>query len=75
MFDYLAEIDVLAHLLTVSDLFMQYHVISTSESVFVRTISVGGTSVLKMLSSEDGEYVYVMTQEKVQCIKVAWSMY
>ena len=44
---------------------MQYLVLNESESLFVRTIPVGGTSVLKMLSSEDGEYVYVMTQEKV----------
>ena len=44
----------------------QYHVRSDSEAVWVRTIPVGGASVLKMLSSDNGEYVYVMTQEKVR---------
>ena len=39
---------------------------SDSEAVLVRTIPVGGASVLKMLSSDNGEYVYVMTQEKVR---------
>ncbi len=43
----------------------QYHVTDEGGSVLVRTIPVDGVGVVKMLSSDNGEYIYTMSPNTV----------
>ncbi len=45
--------------------FLQYHVTDEGSSKLVRTISVSGNEVLQMLSSDNGEHLYIMSATTV----------
>lgn len=52
---------------------LQYHVTDEGGSELVRTIPVGSVGVVKMLSSDNGEYVYTMSTNTVSLH--AWYIY
>ena len=54
---------------------LQYHVTDEGGSALVRTIPVDRVGVVKMLSSDNGKYVYTMSTNTVSQCMIIYTVY